>query len=402
MSETSTSDHTTTDHDLEVKKLEVDKYKAALSYKKFIWGSVIVAIIGIVAPPAFQLATSEAQMKIKSQQTHDEYVQAFLQQGASQDIEIRIRTADYFANVSSPEYKQGWVDYQIFLRKMRDSTLGDIENNESKLDAISDAKDSVTDAIIRELDLEYKQLGYIEPKRSVFQNPRDANNDKSSVNLENVPQFTLTILTKAYPAAAADAQKSRAMSEWIKAMNDAGYSKNMQYFATAFVVEQTGGFRIFEEDFNYSAERLRMVFPNIFPTIQDAQPYANNPEKIANKVYGSRMGNTDAEDGWKFRGRGLIGITGKDNYSMLSKLINVDLVAKPDLINPITGDPAIAAKAAAALVLGYPGVSDYVNSGNFHAFIALVESGRATGLVINLPAYQAALNQLLDTTNPVQ
>jgi hypothetical protein len=83
-------------------------------------------------------------------------------------------------------------------------------------------------------------------------------------------------------------------------------------------------------------------------------------------------------------------------------LINVDLVAKPDLINPITGDPAIAAKAAAALVLRYPGVSDYVNSGNFHAFIALVESGRATGLVINLPAYQAALNQLLDTTNPVQ
>lgn len=68
------------------------------------------------------------------------------------------------------------------------------------------------------------------------------------------------------------------------------------------------------ENLNYSAKRLTEVWPKRFPTIESAKPYANNPQKLANKVYGDRLGNVGPNDGWLFRGRGLPQITGRENY----------------------------------------------------------------------------------------
>lgn len=70
-----------------------------------------------------------------------------------------------------------------------------------------------------------------------------------------------------------------------------------------------------EENLNYSAKRLTEVWPSRFPSIASATPYANNPQKLANKVYGGRLGNTGPDDGWRYRGRGLVQITGRDNYA---------------------------------------------------------------------------------------
>lgn len=69
------------------------------------------------------------------------------------------------------------------------------------------------------------------------------------------------------------------------------------------------------ENLNYSAQRLTQVWPKRFPTLASAKPYANNPQRLANKVYGDRLGNTDPNDGWIYRGRGLAQITGKTNYA---------------------------------------------------------------------------------------
>ena len=83
-------------------------------------------------------------------------------------------------------------------------------------------------------------------------------------------------------------------------------------------------FRALEENLNYSAESLLRVFPRYFGAgKEDAAAYARNPEKIANKVYASRMGNGDERsgDGWKYRGRGLIQLTGKDNYTWFAASI---------------------------------------------------------------------------------
>jgi putative chitinase len=86
------------------------------------------------------------------------------------------------------------------------------------------------------------------------------------------------------------------------------------------------------ENLNYSAERLMAVWPHRFPTMDDARPYARNPEALANKVYGGRMGNDQPGDGWSYRGRGIPMVTGKDGYAWLGGLMGQDLVSNPELL----------------------------------------------------------------------
>jgi putative chitinase len=97
---------------------------------------------------------------------------------------------------------------------------------------------------------------------------------------------------------------------------------------------ETGGFTIFLENLNYSAEGLQKTFPKYFPgTLEES--YAKNPQKIANRVYASRMGNGNeaSGDGWKFRGRGALQLTGKDNYTAFSKYLQKpEIITNPDLV----------------------------------------------------------------------
>jgi putative chitinase len=97
---------------------------------------------------------------------------------------------------------------------------------------------------------------------------------------------------------------------------------------------ESGGFKVFNENLNYSAQGLRSIFGKYFPTDALAKQYERQPQKIANKVYASRMGNGDeaSGDGYKFRGRGFIQLTGKENYSAFAKFIGEDVVANPDLV----------------------------------------------------------------------
>jgi putative chitinase len=97
---------------------------------------------------------------------------------------------------------------------------------------------------------------------------------------------------------------------------------------------ESGGFRLTQENLNYSAKGLNGIFKKYFPTEAAATPYNRNPQKIANKVYSNRMGNgTEASgDGYKFRGRGYIQLTGKDNYTAFGKSIGVDMTINPDLV----------------------------------------------------------------------
>lgn len=97
---------------------------------------------------------------------------------------------------------------------------------------------------------------------------------------------------------------------------------------------ESGGFRLTKENLNYSAKGLNGTFKKYFPTLDSAVPYERKPEKIANKVYGGRMGNgpESSGDGAKFCGRGYIQLTGKDNYTAFGKSINEDMSANPDKV----------------------------------------------------------------------
>ncbi|MEN2283157.1 glycoside hydrolase family 19 protein [Algoriphagus sp. SE2] len=108
----------------------------------------------------------------------------------------------------------------------------------------------------------------------------------------------------------------------------------------AQLAHESGGLKYVEENLNYSAQGLRSVFGKYFKTMEIAEEYARKPEKIANRVYANRMGNGDEQsgDGWRYRGRGLIQLTGKSNYQRFSEDYSIDCVNNPDLLL----DPKIA------------------------------------------------------------
>jgi putative chitinase len=98
---------------------------------------------------------------------------------------------------------------------------------------------------------------------------------------------------------------------------------------------ESGGFRATQENLNYSAKGLMGIFKKYFPTAALAAAYERKPEKIANKVYGNRMGNgpETSGEGYKFRGRGYIQLTGKENYTAFGKAINENILANPDTVS---------------------------------------------------------------------
>ena len=101
----------------------------------------------------------------------------------------------------------------------------------------------------------------------------------------------------------------------------------------AQTAHESGNFKHIRENLNYSAEGLVKVFPKYFSK-ETALWYARKPEAIANVVYGNRMGNGDKNsgDGWRFRGRGYLQLTGKINYKAFGDYISVDLITNPDLV----------------------------------------------------------------------
>jgi putative chitinase len=112
----------------------------------------------------------------------------------------------------------------------------------------------------------------------------------------------------------------------------------------AQLAHESGNFKHVSENLNYSAEALRRVFKKYFLTDELALMYARQPEKIANRVYANRMGNAEESsgDGWKYRGRGLIQLTGKDNYAAFSLKANNNALLEPDLV----AQPELAAESA--------------------------------------------------------
>ena len=128
---------------------------------------------------------------------------------------------------------------------------------------------------------------------------------------------------------------------WVDAMNEVfpKYGIDTPKRIASFVAQcghESGGWRVFSENLNYSAKSLDAVFGKYFVRAgRNAEDYARQPEKIANVVYANRMDNGDADsgDGWKYRGRGPIQLTGKANYSAFAADMDVDVIDNPDLVS---------------------------------------------------------------------
>jgi putative chitinase len=134
-------------------------------------------------------------------------------------------------------------------------------------------------------------------------------------------------------------QKLHIGAEWADPLNEtfSRFGINSVVQQAAFIGQcghECGQFRILEENLNYRAATLMRLWPKRFPTLEIANEFAGNPKKIANKVYANRMGNRDESsgDGFRFRGRGCIQLTGSTNYFNAGKALGMDFWAEPDLV----------------------------------------------------------------------
>ena len=112
-----------------------------------------------------------------------------------------------------------------------------------------------------------------------------------------------------------------------------------QAFFIGQCCHESNNFTKLEESLSYSAARLMVVWPSRFPSLDLANQYANNPEKLANFVYAGRLGNNEDGDGWAYHGRGVIQLTGRDNYANCGSGLGVDLIGNPNLL--LTPDYAV-------------------------------------------------------------
>jgi len=143
--------------------------------------------------------------------------------------------------------------------------------------------------------------------------------------------------------------KEENLDKYIDALNEAmnEFEINTLHREAMFLAQcghESGMFSLVTENLNYKAETLAKVFPKYFHDV-DPNDYAKQPEKIANRVYANRMGNGDSEsgDGYRFRGRGFIQLTGKSNYERCGAALNKDLVSDSDYL----ATPEGAARSAA-------------------------------------------------------
>jgi putative chitinase len=164
-------------------------------------------------------------------------------------------------------------------------------------------------------------------------------------------------------------------------------NKNRAAHFFAQTAHESGNFKAFSENLNYGAKGLRGIFGKYFPTDALAKAYERQPQKIANRVYANRMGNGDeaSGDGWRYRGRGLKQLTGKDNYTRCGQGLGLDLVANPDLLLTPEG-----ASLSAAWFWSVNKCGPIADSGDFVALTKKINGG-TIGLEDRQKRYKAVL-----------
>jgi putative chitinase len=129
-------------------------------------------------------------------------------------------------------------------------------------------------------------------------------------------------------------------ADWVDPLNETFerfgiVTHNQQAMFIGQCSHECGNFRLLEENLNYKAATLMKLWPKRFPTLEKANEFERNPRKVANSVYSLRMGNRDENsgDGFRFRGRGIIQLTGHSSYFHCGKALGMDFVANPDLVS---------------------------------------------------------------------
>ncbi|QTD31457.1 DUF1353 domain-containing protein [Pseudomonas fluorescens] len=193
--------------ELKREQLGLERYKANLDYKKFVLSSVFVAIAVAAIPPLFQLGTavleqvrSNAERREKSQQFRADYIKQFVDSALNQDIELRIRFAQYFARVSTESSRNDWIEYLNDLYENRKAIRIQINQWESewwKKATVLDRDEAEIAELERNLAWAYNEVGYVERNRSAAGNPRQPESGHSPPMIGN-PFFLSSFADQVY------------------------------------------------------------------------------------------------------------------------------------------------------------------------------------------------------------
>jgi putative chitinase len=185
------------------------------------------------------------------------------------------------------------------------------------------------------------------------------------------------------------------LDHWYDALADTlpDYDINTPMRVAAFLAQcahESGGFRTIKENLNYRAVTLRKVFPKYFPNDELANAYEHKPEMIANRVYGGRMGNGDEHsgDGFRYCGRGLIQLTGKNNYSNFAASIDTPVEEIPEFLATFEG-----AVQSACWFWENTGLNNEADAGDIKTMTRKINGGYI-GLEDRIKNYENALQVL--------
>ena len=183
------------------------------------------------------------------------------------------------------------------------------------------------------------------------------------------------------------------VSQWYEAISSIlpEYEINTPQRVAAFLAQcahESGGFVFLKENLNYKAASLRKVFPKYFPDDATAAAYAKKPERIANRVYANRMGNgpEDSGDGWRYCGRGLIQLTGKDNYTFFAASIDVPVEEASEYLQTFEG-----AVQSACFFWDQNNLNKWADSGDILTLTKRINGG-TIGLEDRIKHYEHALH----------
>jgi putative chitinase len=181
--------------------------------------------------------------------------------------------------------------------------------------------------------------------------------------------------------------------QWLDPLNETfdKYQINTPQRQACFLgqtLHESGNFKFTKENLNYSAKALMATWPSRFPDMDTAMQYERQPEKIASKVYVGRMGNETPEDAAKFIGRGLIQITGKENYTHCGEALGIDLIATPHLLE----EPRYA-MLSAGWFWNKKGLNALADEGTKDAFEVMTK--RINGGLLGIDDRKAKMNEAL-------
>ena len=181
--------------------------------------------------------------------------------------------------------------------------------------------------------------------------------------------------------------------QWYEAVSSIlpEYEINTPQRVAAFLAQcahESGGFVFLKENLNYKAPSLRKVFPKYFQDDATASAYANKPERIANRVYANRMGNGDESsgDGWRYCGRGLIQLTGKDNYTFFAASLDIPVEEASEYLQTFEG-----AVQSACFFWEQNNLNKWADSGDILTLTKRINGG-TIGLEDRIKHYEHALH----------